>query len=217
MRNALIMAVVGCLALTPASVAEDYGTLGATFEITEQDLLEWISERLRQADEAGMLDQLNEDFRERVERSVNRPPAVQGIGTTVETRTWLYDPSITVTEDIADHNGVVFAHEGQQVNPLDMVSLRRRYVFIDGDDEDQVAWALRQHEELEGLISIILVKGSPMDLMRSRQVRFFFDQEGVLTNKFAITSVPASMRQEGRLVRLIEHGPEEWRASDAAR
>ena len=148
MRNALIMAVVGCLALTPASVAEDYGTLGATFEITEQDLLEWISERLRQADEAGMLDQLNEDFRERVERSVNRPPAVQGIGTTVETRSWHYDPSITVTEDIADHNGVVFAHEGQQVNPLDMVSLRRRYVFIDGDDEDQVAWALRQHEEL---------------------------------------------------------------------
>ena len=69
MRNALIMAVVGCLALTPASVAEDYGTLGATFEITEQDLVEWIAERLRQADEAGMLDQLNEDFRERVERS----------------------------------------------------------------------------------------------------------------------------------------------------
>jgi conjugal transfer pilus assembly protein TraW len=84
MRNALIMAVVGCLALTPASVAEDYGTLGATFEITEQDLLEWIAERLRQADEAGMLDQLNEDFRERVERSVNRPPAVQGIGTTLK-------------------------------------------------------------------------------------------------------------------------------------
>lgn len=193
-----------------ASSAEDHGRLGQTFEIEEPDLLEWIEGRLRAAEASGLIDEMNSRFEARVRERVARPVPVAGIATATEHKSWLYDPAITVQEDIADHNGVVFAQQGQRVNPLETIGLSRRYVFLDGEDHDQVAWALRQREEVGGMISMILVNGAPGELMREHQVRFFYDQGGFLTNRFAITAVPASMRQEGTLVRLTEHGPSEW-------
>ena len=201
---------------TSSVVAEDYGTVGETFEIVEPDLLEWIAARLQIAEETGALEEMNREMAARTERSVRRPHPVMGIAAALETKSWLFDPTITVPEDIADHRSVVFANAGQQVNPFDTISLRNVYLFIDGDDERQVAWAINRHDELDGRARIILTNGAPLDLMTDHQVRFYFDQGGFITSRFAITAVPASMRQEGRLVRLIEHGPEEWRSMTLA-
>lgn len=209
-RGLLFGLVVVTAGFTAAADADDYGVLGETFEIVEPDLLEWIASRLRAAHADGTLDTMNEAFARRVEGTVNRPPPVLHIVDATQTRSWLYDPSITVPQDYADHRGVVFAHQGDHVNPLELVALRKRYVFIDGDNADQVAWALDQYEQVSGQISIILTNGAPLDLMTQHQVRFFFDQTGFLTERLGITAVPASMDQEGGLVRLIEHGPEEW-------
>lgn len=201
---------------TASVTADDYGTVGETFEIAEPDLLEWIASRLQIADETGALEEMNREMAARTERGVRRPHPVMGISTALETKSWLYDPTITVPEDIADHRGVVFARAGQQVNPFDTINLRNVYLFVDGDDENQVAWAVNQYEELDGRARIILTKGAPLELMTDHQVRFYFDQGGFITSRFAITAVPASMRQEGRLVRLTEHGPEEWQAMTLA-
>jgi conjugal transfer pilus assembly protein TraW len=39
------------------------------------------------------------------------------------------------------------------------------------------------------------VRGAVIDLMRSKKIRFYFDQNGVLTKKFSITHVPALVEQ----------------------
>jgi len=210
LRNSFFACAISVIGLTSAAGAEDYGTLGETFEIVEPDLLEWIAERLQLAQDSGALDEINQEMADRTERTVRRPHPVLGIATAMETKTWLFDPSITVPEDIADHRGVVFASAGDRVNPFDTISLRKIYLFVDGDDEDQVAWALDERERVDGAASIVLTSGAPLDLMTDHQVRFFFDQGGFFTQRFAITAVPASMRQEGQLVRLTEHGPSEW-------
>lgn len=203
-------ALIAAIMAAPPGLADDYGTLGATFEIAEPDLLDWIGERLRVAELSGALQDMNAEMAARTQRSVRRPHPVPGLSTATQTTTWLYDPTITVPEDIADHRGVVFAVAGQQINPFDIIGLRKIYLFIDGEDDRQVAWALDQRRALDGHASIILTNGAPLELMTDHQVRFFFDQGGFITTRFAITAVPASMRQEGRFVRLTEYGPHEW-------
>ncbi len=208
-RSTISAALMFAVIAGPAH-SEDYGTVGTTFEIVEPDLLDWIAARLRVATETGALDEMNAEMAARTERTVRRPHPVPGIAQATETTSWLYDPSITVPEDIADHRGVVFARQGDRVNPFDTVSLRKVYLFIDGENADQVAWAIDQRNQVDGQASIILINGAPLDLMTEHQVRFFFDQGGFITQRFAITAVPASMRQQGRLVRLTEHGPDQW-------
>ena len=51
---------------------------------------------------------------------------------------------------------------------------------------------------------LILVKGAPLELMKARQRRFLFDQGGKLTERFGIRSVPARVRQQGRLLEISE-------------
>ena len=89
---------------------------------------------------------------------------------------------------------------GTKVNPLDSVGLRADLLFLDGDDPDQLAWALKQGADAK----LILVKGAPLELMKARQRRFYFDQGGKLTERFGIRSVPARVRQQGRLLEVSE-------------
>jgi conjugal transfer pilus assembly protein TraW len=89
---------------------------------------------------------------------------------------------------------------GTRVNPLDSVRLRGDLLFLDGDDPDQLAWALKQGNGAK----LILVKGAPLDLMKARQRRFYFDQGGQLIAKFGIKAVPARVRQQGRVLEVSE-------------
>jgi len=51
---------------------------------------------------------------------------------------------------------------------------------------------------------LILVKGAPLDLMRARQRRFYFDQGGTLVKRFGIRAVPAIVEQQGRILLVRE-------------
>jgi conjugal transfer pilus assembly protein TraW len=78
--------------------------------------------------------------------------------------------------------------------------LRADLLFLDGDDPAQVAWALKQDRQAK----LILVSGAPLELMKARQRRFYFDQGGKLTERFGISAVPARVRQQGRLLAVSE-------------
>ena len=97
-------------------------------------------------------------------------------------------------------SGCAIHARGTQVNPLDSVPLRAELLFFDGDDPDQLAWALRQSPNAK----LILVRGAPLKLMKARQRRFYFDQGGKLSTHFAIRAVPARVRQQGRLLEVSE-------------
>jgi carboxypeptidase Taq len=51
---------------------------------------------------------------------------------------------------------------------------------------------------------IILVNGSPQDLMKANSIRFYFDQQGVLVQKFGIKQVPATVSQHGSKLLIKE-------------
>lgn len=189
------------LATTPAS-AKDYGQQGTVFPVIEPDLLEQIRAKLQRLEASGETARLNTDLKKRTIARVNRPLPVAGLGTASSFRQWRFDPTITVEDDISDDKGRLIIAAGTRVNPLDTVGLRQKLVFIDGDDADQLAWAIRTHKANDA--KLILVKGAPLDLMRARQRRFYFDQGGTLVKRFGIRAVPAIVEQEGRILMVRE-------------
>ncbi|MXO71772.1 type-F conjugative transfer system protein TraW [Altererythrobacter buctensis] len=183
------------VALAPTVEARDYGQHGAVFPVIERDLLEQIHSRLAAMERSGETARRNEELKRRTLARVNRPAPVAGIARASEARRWLFDPTITLAADIRGARGELIHAAGTRVNPLDSVTLRAELLFLDGDDPAQVAWALRQ----KGQAKLVLVSGAPLELMKARQRRFYFDQGGTLTSKFGIRAVPARVRQHGRV------------------
>ena len=201
MSKLILPAALLAVLLCPAPVlARDYGQRGTVFPVIERDLLEQIHSRLTQMERSGETARLNEDLKRRTIARVNRPDPVAGIVRASEARRWQFDPTITLAADIRGAKGELIHAAGTRVNPLDSVGLRADLLFLDGDDPDQLAWALKQDANAK----LILVKGAPLELMKARQRRFYFDQGGKLTERFGIRSVPARVRQQGRLLEISE-------------
>ena len=176
--------------------------MGQTWPVIEPDLMSVIKTRLDRAEATGKLDELNERFAARVKERVMRPVPVSGIAHAEVTRSWEFDPAIVVENDIRDHKGNLIAAAGQRVNPLTTSVLSKSLVFVDGDDADQVEWALEQG--LDSQTKIIFVDGSPFELMKVHQRRFYFDQNGTLTSHFGITRTPALVEQKGEILLVTE-------------
>ena len=195
------LAAFGLVIAAPAT-ARDYGQQGAVWPIAEPDLLQQIHARLTQLERTGETARLNEQLKQRTIARINRPQPVAGLVQASIERIWRFDPTITVERDIADNRGRVIVAAGTRVNPLDTVPLRAPLVFLDGDEPAQLAWALKRFGSTPA--KLILVKGAPLELMKTRQRRFYFDQGGTLVKRFGIRAVPALVEQQGRVLVITE-------------
>jgi conjugal transfer pilus assembly protein TraW len=150
--------------------------------------------------------QLLRDFETRLKKAGEEkhyvPAPVATITPTLEHRSYLFNPSVSLSQDLFDHNQVRFYKAGDSVNPLDSLTLSKEYLFIDGDKPLQVEWAKRTQNHKR--IAIILVKGDPMRLMYRQNIKVFFDQEGAMTSRFQLSHVPCSLAQEGKMLRITE-------------
>jgi conjugal transfer pilus assembly protein TraW len=183
-------------------LAKDFGVEGHTYEIQEQDILEYIESKLRTLD----LEKIKSEAKERVKKSVNRPKPVDNISDAKEDREYFYDPTFILEETLFDHLGRVIHPAGTRINPLERIPLREVLIFINGDNEKQVKFAITEHTKRDKKAKIILIKGSPIELQRKHKIWIYFDQEGILTGKFGIAQVPAVVSQEGKRLKINEIG-----------
>lgn len=195
-------AAAGTVSMAPAK-AVNHGQMGQTWPVIEPDLMSVIKARLDQAKADGKLDELNQQFADKVKARVMRPVPVSGVRRAEVARSWEFDPAIVVENDVRDHKGNLIAAAGQRVNPLQVSRLSKKLVFIDGDDAAQVEWAMKHGPDDRA--KIIFVNGSPFESMKTHQRRFYFDQEGKLTGHFGIRHTPALVEQKGDLLIVSEH------------
>lgn len=190
-KNYPLLALLLSIFLSTALEAKTFADIGHSFEISEESFLTMIQRRVQQASVDGKLEGMEEDIKKRVKERVLNPLPVEGIQKTQEERSYYFDPSVTVENDIRDHKGALIHAKGTKVNPLKTFSWGVPLLLIDGSDQEQVSWALAQTGK------VVLVKGSPIELYRQTGHRFYFDQGGKITQKFQIRQVPARISQDG--------------------
>jgi conjugal transfer pilus assembly protein TraW len=190
-------------------VPQNLGTYGETFPVQERSLLEVIREKLQALAESGKLKDHQAIIAKQAREQLNRPPAVRNLQKTTRPRSFAYDPAVTVPYDLKDHEGRVFHPKGTRVNPLDTHSFRYPFLFVDGDDDSQVAWAIQQYKAAKEVSKprIVLVQGTPVELSRKLGLPVYFDQSGVLVKKFGIAQVPARVAQKEKMLVVEETDP----------
>lgn len=174
--------------------AKDFGVQGATVAIRERSLLEVIEEKLQQASKTGQLAAIQKDIQQKVSDKAQSPVRITGVRKTTHPRRYHFDPTLTVDHDIKDHQGKMIHPKGTRINPLDTLSWGEPLVFLDGEDEAQVKWALTHYPKAK----YALIGGKPLELSKQYQTRFYFDQGGLLIKKFKIQQVPAVVSQDGK-------------------
>ncbi|EFI5800644.1 TPA: type-F conjugative transfer system protein TraW [Escherichia coli] len=183
--------------------AKNLGTWGEMYPIAEQDMLTTIQTRLKAMEASGELAREQEAFRQRVIENTLRPRPVEGLTLAQENTTHYIDPSFTVSEELKDHRGQIFARKGQVINPLDTVPFTETLYFIDGDNPQQLAW-MKQQKPPTLQYRVILVNGDIRETTRALDTRIYFDQDGTLSRKFKLKTIPArvTLAEDRRRLRV---------------
>ncbi|MCX9125406.1 type-F conjugative transfer system protein TraW [Providencia rettgeri] len=202
------LAVLFCL---PCLVtAKDLGVWGDVYPVQEQSILDFIQGRLKQMEGTGEIAQMQQDFKDRVIENTLRPPPVDWLSTDTEAHTVWYDPTFTVQGDYADHNGVVFARQGDKINPLSHVALGQTLYFLDADDLRQIAW-MNAQQPATLRYKVILTNGNIKEATEALNTRVFFDQGGSLSRQLGLQYIPAVVTQEGDKLKIVSAAMQEGR------
>jgi conjugal transfer pilus assembly protein TraW len=189
-------------------LAKDLGQFGPVFEIKEPDLLELIYTTLQSYESNGQLENHQQNIAKKIKQSIVNPAPVRGISKVVTHKVRYYDPTITLVEDIKDSNGNLIASMGTKVNPLDHADFNEEWIFVDGNDKEQLRLAhnfVEEKEEKTKIAKIVLVAGSPGSKKEEdKEYFYYFDQFGKYCQKFGINQVPAILRQKNHLIEIEE-------------
>ncbi len=192
------------LVLPLTVLAHNFGQRGATFPIIEPDLLRALQVHANTLKRSGYFSKLQTALRNQAISEADRPEPVSGITSTYEAKTWLYDPSIIMPQNIYSPNGVLIVKAGQTYNPLQTVTFDEVLLFYNADDPNQVAWARTEDQEYKNHDKLILVNGSVQAQRQLFQKPIYFDQQGRLTIRFHIQHVPAMVQQRGLRLKISE-------------
>ena len=196
--------LIPCAMIANNIYANDLGVMGETYTIIEIDFLEFIQSRVAMMQKNGQWQALQNKAQEEASYYRDRPKKVDGITRADKTKSWTFDPSIVLQNDISTPDGKLIAAAGTRVDPLIYISLSKALIFYNGDDQTQVRWALEQDKKLNGRDKLILVNGSVLDQEKHFKQTIYFDQTGTLTTRFGITHVPAIVTQNGINLKITE-------------
>ena len=183
--------------------AKNLGVWGSLFAIEEQDIREFIYQRLNEMQQNGEMVILNKKFIKNVKEHALRPTPVSGLITTKEPKTFYYDPTYILGKDIEDHEKNIIAKRGTIINPLDTIKLHGVLFFLDADDTRQIKWALK-HSKKHDYVKYILVKGNIKEAGKKLNDRIYFDQYGLITKQLRIKHIPCIVKQEGKKLQIQE-------------
>lgn len=178
-------------------LATDLGTYGQTFEVHEENLMQYLKQKSQQLS------------MEKINLKLNslRPKFTPVSGFCVATiyRKFYFDPTVCSQEDIFDHQGNLVVPKGKCTNPLDHTSLAAPLLFLDGNNETHLAWARKQPLAAKW----ILVSGDPLSVEQTEKREIFFDQQGQLSQKLSLKYVPVKVSQEDQLLCIEEYPMQE--------
>jgi conjugal transfer pilus assembly protein TraW len=205
--------------------SKDCGTWGPLFPIQEESLIDVIQRRLQRLKKAGRIPALQEVWKEKVKKGLETIKPLPGMTKAKQNRTWFFDPSIPVPEDIQDHIVGSFKAQTSLLHPSRIptyassfapcLNLKQSHYpgeifYKKGERFNPLSqFSLpapllfidgRDKDQVAWALNqegkIILTAGQPFELMDQHDRRMFVDQLGIMTKKLGIRSVPARITQD---------------------
>lgn len=198
-----------CISCGIATNAADLGKHGQVYKIEEKNALDAIYEKLGQMEKSGKLAEKKKEAIDRSMHSAKNPKGVPGIVNATTKRVFIYDPTMTLSNNITTDEGQLIAPAGTVVNPLDTISLSKTLVFFDSRNAEQVEAVEKLIKTYDRKIMPVLVNGTWLELTKKWKRQVYFDQNGYLTSRFGIKAVPAIVRQKGKALEVTEMPVEE--------
>ena len=175
--------------------AIDFGTIGTTFPIAEDNVLEIIHKRLQDPAIQKKIANIQQQLKQKVLTREYRPIKVD-VKSARENRRYLLNISTSIPNDLTDHQGNMFYRANTVVNPLEYAVLPRALLFIDGDNAKHLELASQYLAKQP--LDVVLTSGAPFKIMSHLKTMVYFDQGGYLIKHFQIQAIPAMVRQQGK-------------------
>ena len=189
MKKILLVGLICC----SKAFASDFGVIGKTYPIKENDLIVAMQKRMAEKVKNGEFKAEIDKMKQRSQQYVARPKGVK-LPVATKYAAVRIDAQYRVPNDIKDANGRTLYKAGTIVNPLEIYPIRKGFCFIDGDDKKQVTWAKKACYPDN---KIVLINGNYLDVAKETKLRIYFDQQQKLISRFNITAVPTVIRQSG--------------------
>lgn len=204
MRCSSWLALLACATWLLPAQAGSLGTLGSTYAVAESSALDLVLGRLRALQQSGALQREQQAAVLRSLDSVRHPAPVPGLETVSQRAERLLDPSVHYAQGVSTPDGRQLVPAGARINPLLLTRLSSRLLFFDGRDPEQVAAVQRLLRRAGGGLKPILVGGSWLELGKAWHTRLYYDQQGLLSQRFGIRAVPCLISQQGQSLLLQE-------------
>jgi len=176
-----------------AGAAQAHVIIGQTFPIAEPDTLTEIQERAAKVDWNAWRQKAG--AKSKAFFSVILPLAQADADR-------LFDPTYTLTRDIADANGKVLFAKGTQVNVFRRFKDPRRYIVI-ADQESHYRWLKEVAKPTDNDL-VLLANGNVYEArMRTKIELYLLDDRFV--ERFGLQHVPSVVQQEGTMLRVREY------------
>jgi conjugal transfer pilus assembly protein TraW len=203
MKRRFVLVATSLLTASLSALAQQK-PIAPTYPILEPNMIQELMKHLERMQADGSLGKLLDEGNRRAENSIRNPAPVAGIKAAFRARTFYYDPTMVVNQDIVAPDGTIIARKGQTANPLEQVAWPSTWIFADWRDPAQVREVTAQVAARKESVRVILVGGSYAAAAKALDRQVFFDQQGLLTRKFGIEHTPATVRQDGLRLRIDE-------------
>lgn len=176
----------------------DGEVIGPAYRIEEPDILKLIEERAAAIDWEAEVSRVRDGLLTKRTTGGALPYAL-------ENESYLVDLTIVNNQDLSGTSGEVFAFAGDSINPLDYLTLSRKYVFIDANSAAQVQQAVRWRQEHAPVTVITTLPVATVEERKrvmgtlGQQV---FEINDLLVRRFQLRAVPSLAYQEGRMLRI---------------
>ena len=173
------------------------GRAGAVYPIAEKDALRELMQKVEQVDWKRQFSDIRQSVRTFQPSDLARLPRAR------HDRTFIVDPTYTLSFDIPDGKGGILYPKGYTFNPLDYVSLPDILVFIDGADMKQLEWFQKSSYAKAPNVMLLMTGGSYPEVEKKLQRPVFYAPDKI-TKRFRIEAVPSVLYQKGKFLEVKE-------------
>ncbi len=175
-----------------AMAKQDLGVWGQTFPVIEPDVLQFIQQRLKALQQSGQLKQLESAGQQSAKQRLLNPTPL-AIPLSHQNKITTYRPVYTLHHAVwldAEHHYPA----GTTIQPLKAVHFHTAFIFIDGRQAKQLAFARCEATHYQ-FVKIILTAGNIVNAMRQLG-RVYYDQTGDITQHLHVKATPTIVTQQ---------------------